>query len=384
MLLSAIGLALALHAGPPTLPPDGGGRVPGPIADDATSRVILRCDPADFATLSAELRARWPNAQILEYGTAAFDEVGGKPFVYLEVTGERIGTSPMSITLITSDGRAYLRRVTPKDAERTRVLALASANLLAAVADEDVPPDREQAVVPLPVAEVPDAPPKVEPTPPTKAPPERTPPRQREPPKPTRTRPVRSPLPPEREVWQLAVDPGAALAVPITPGPRRPSFGGDLGLTARAPRGLAFGGGTRVLLDGNAGYRLVRVRIVPAIGWVGRTRRLEWAVLVGPSFEPWRVLKNGKSQRLDGATAGFSILYGAAVRGAIGYRVRLRGAWPSSLRIGAHVDVAASALGSRRSAHVMDGMTQRSLFALGGLEIGAGLDLALWFDLRPR
>jgi hypothetical protein len=386
VLLSAIGLALALHAGPPTLPPDRGGAVPGPIADDATSRVILRCDPADFAALSTELRARWPNAEILEYGTAAFDAVGGKPFVYLEVTGERVGTSPMSITLITSDGRAYLRRVTPKDAERTRVVALASANLLAAVADEDVPPDREQAVVPLPVAEVPDAPP-VEPEPTTTTtPPVRTPPRERDDPKPPRTRPVRKPLPPERDVWQLAIDPGAVLAVPLTTRPNNPAYGGDLRLTARMPLGLAFGGETRVLFDGNGGYGLVRVRFVPAIGWVGRTQRLEFVALVGPSIEPWRVLRNGRKQTLsrDSSRDGFSQLYGAALHGALGYRVRLRGAWPSSLRIGVHVDLAASAMGKGHAVRVRESRDRPALFALGGLDLGVGLDLALWFDLRAR
>lgn len=383
MLLSAIGLALALVAGPPTLPPERG----SVVADDETSRVILRCDPADYAALSSELRARWPNAEILEYGTEAFDKVGGRPFVYLEVTGERLGDAPMSITLITSDGRAYLRRVTPKDAERTRVVAVASANLLAAVADEDVPPDREQAVVPLPTAEVPDAPP-VEPPPeppPVTTPPKETPP-PREPAKPPRERPPRSPLPPERDVWQLGINPGAALAIGLAPRSRSiaPSFGGDLRLHARAPIGVAFGGETRVLLDGHLGYRLVRVRVAPQVGWVGRLARFEWAALAGPTFEPWRVYRDGTPQALGSRERkGRSMLYGAALHGAIGYRVRLRGAWPSSLRIGAHVDFAASArgTGSPTQLRLQD---HRSLFALGGLELGVGLDVALWFDLTRR
>ncbi|HWB81998.1 MAG TPA: hypothetical protein VG755_43850 [Nannocystaceae bacterium] len=384
MLLTAIGLALALVAGPPTLPPDRGGGVE-PIAGEETSRVILRCDPADYEALSNELRARWPNAEILEYGTEAFDKVGGRPFVYLEVTGERLGDAPMSITLITSDGRAYLRRVTPKDAERTRVVAVASANLLAAVADEDVPPDREQAVVPLPTPEVPDAPP-VEPPPDTtpKPPPKETPP-PRETPKPPREKPVRPPLPPERDVWQLGLDPGAALAIGLTPRARRgPSFGGDLRVHARAPIGLAFGGELRLLLESEGGYRLVRTRVVPQVGWVGRIRRIEWAALVGPTFEPWRVLRDGNPQPLGSdRRKGRSMLYGAAVHGALGYRVRLRTAWPSSLRIGVHVDLAASARGTGRAANLLS-QNRDPLFALGGLELGLGLDLALWFDLRPR
>lgn len=384
MLLTAIGLALALVAGPPTLPPDRGGSV---VATDETSRVILRCDPADYDALSNELRARWPNAEILEYGTEAFDKVGGRPFVYLEVTGERLGDAPMSITLITSDGRAYLRRVTPKDTERARILAVASANLLAAVADEDVPPDREQAVVPLPTPEVPDAPP-VEPppdTPPKTTPPKQTPPKPT-PPKPPREEPPRPPLPPERDVWQLGLDPGAALAIGLAPrsGRRSPSFGGDLRIHARAPIGLAFGGETRVLLDGEGEYRLVRTRLVPQVGWVGRVQRIEWAALVGPTFEPWRVLRDGNPQPLGSEKRkGRSMLYGAAVHGAVGYRVRLRTAWPSSLRIGVHVDLAASARGTGSAATLLSQNRER-LFALGGLELGLGLDLALWFDLRAR
>lgn len=391
MPLSAIGLLLGLLAGPPTLPPTPGGNVPGPppTADDATTRVILRCAPEDFAALSSELRARWPGAELLEYGTPAFDRVGGRPFVYLEVTGERVGDAPMSITLITSDGRAYLRRVTPKDTERTRVLAIASANLLAAVADEDVPPDREQAVVPLPTAEVPDAPPPVEPEPKPQPKPDPVTPPPEPPPLPRTEPPPRrpEPLPAERDVWQLALDPGAALAVGLAPATRRgrPSFGGDLRVDVRAPIGLAFGTAARVLLDGVADYRLVRVRIVPGVGWVGRAGRLEWAALVGPSIEPWRVLRGGREQPLGRrGRASYSTLYGVAVHGALGYRVRLRSAQPSALRIGVHVDLAASAMASGRTARLC---TTRPctdpLFALGGLELGLGIDLALWFDLAP-
>jgi len=386
--LLAIGLLLGLLAGPPTLPPTPGGNVPGPppTADDATTRVILRCAPEDFAALSTELRARWPGAELLEYGTEAFDRVGGRPFVYLEVTGERVGDAPMSITLITSDGRAYLRRVTPKDSGRTRVVAIASANLLAAVADEDVPPDREQAVVPLPTAEVPDAPPPVEPEPKPQTvtpPPERPPPLPRTEPPPRRP----PPLPPERDAWQLAIDPGATLVVGLAPSQRRsrPSFGGDLRVDVRAPIGLAFGTAARVTIDAAADYRLVRVRIVPGIGWIGRTDRLEWAALVGPSIEPWRVLRGGREQALGRVgSAGYSTLYGVAVHGALGYRVRLRSAQPSSLRIGAHVDLATSTMASGQTARLCDSRPCTSpLFALGGLELGLGIDLAIWFDLGP-
>jgi hypothetical protein len=384
----AIGFALAslVGIGPPSLPPVPGSEptsLPA-LADDATARVIIRCDPADFAALSAELAARWPGAELLEYGTAAFDRVGTRPFVYLEVTGERVADAPQSITLITSDGRAYLRHVTPRDAERARVLAIVGANLLAAVADEDVPPDREQAVVPLPSAEVPARPPTdpVITTTPTE--PVRTPP-----PLPRTAPPVdRRAVPPSSEAdrWQLAIDPGATIVLGLAPAGAT-IFGGALELDVRAPIGLAFGGGLRVLSGTNAGHRLTRVRVAPSIGWIGRAgraRTLEWALALGPVFEPWRVLHGGEVQRL-GSHAGrsHSMLYGAALHGALGYRVRLPAAQPVALRIGVRADLAASALATGNAVRALLPRREDPLFALGGVELGLGLDLALWFDLGP-
>jgi len=354
----------------------------------ATKRIIVRCTATELELLRAELAARWPGAELLPYGVAAFEATAGRPFAYLEVTGEPVGDSPVAITLVLSDGRAYLRRVVPSDAGRARVLAVAIANLLGAVEDEDVPPDRTGVAVPTAVEDPPpvvDPPPTVitdepgpEPIPPSTTPTAPAP----DPPRRSRRR-VRT----ESGGWRVGPRAGAAIVVGLAPATRRgqPAFGGELGVDARAPRGLAFGLGVRVAGDGARDFRLVRTRIAPWLGYVARMGPLEIVAGAGPTLEPWRLRRGGDGLTLASREGrGWTILYGAAIRAGLGWWTNLRTRRPSSLRLGLDIDLALSSQSSGKAVVVRVGPTGPELFALGGVELGFTAGATWWFDVRPR
>jgi hypothetical protein len=385
-------LALALAAvtaAPPQLPD-------APVVEStATHRLIVRCSAAEFETLRAELRTRWPDAEVLPYGPAAFERVEGQPFSYLEIVGERVGDAPVAITLVLSDGRAYLRRVVLSDAERARVLAVAIANLLGAVEDEDVPPDRINVEVPTPldvpgpaVEPEPEPPVAVEPTPtPTPTPPLPLAILDDEPePTPERgaTRRVRRPA---SDPWRLGARAGLGLLVGLGPRARwgRPAFGGELAVDARAPRGLALGAALRVVGDGAQDFALVRTRLAPSIGYVGRVRQFEYAVGAGPTLEPWRLRSGGDGRTLASRSGrSWTVLYGGAIHAAAGWWTRLRTRAPSSLRLGVRADVAVSGHASGKAVVIRTVPMGPKLFALGGFELALTAEATWWFDLRPR
>lgn len=385
-------LALALAGvtlAPPQLPD-------APVVETtATQRLIVRCSAAEFETLRAELRARWPDAEVLPYGPAAFERVEGRPFSYLEIVGERVGDAPVAITLVLSDGRAYLRRVVPSDAERARVLAVAIANLLGAVEDEDVPPDRINVEVPTPL-DVPATEPETEPPPPQEVAPTPTPTPapplpvaivEPEPPPAPERGSTRRPRRPATDPWRLGARAGVGLLVGLGPRARRggPAFGGEVGVDARAPRGLAFGAALRIVGDGAQDFALVRTRLAPSVGYVGRVRRFEYAVGAGPTFEPWRLRSDGDGRTLASREGrSWTVLYGGAIHGAAGWWTRLRTRAPSSLRLGVRADVAASAHTSGKAVVIRTDPAGPELFALGGIELALMAEATWWFDVRPR
>ncbi len=357
-----------------------------PAGGSATSRIILRTTAVADAELQRELHARWPDAELQPYGSAAFTHFAGTPHVYVEVLGELVGQGPIAITLITSDGRAYVRQVVVGAAAgaRARVLAVEVANLLAAVTDEDVPPDRTDVAMPTP--QVPQQPPPAAAVVVTRRPHEtRVPPPRVEPAPPRRDEPAPPADEPRR--WQLGPVADASLLLGLAPVGRRgrPGFGGRVGLGARAPIGAAFGAAVRLVGDSALAYRLVRTRIDVHAGWIGRRGQLEGGVLVGPTIEPWRVRGHGRGLDLGSRRgAGWTVLYGAAVRGVIGYAWRVPER-PLRLRLGLGAELAGSALASGRAVRVWLAQQSAPLFALGGFELSVGIDAAIWFDLpAPR
>ncbi|MBX7077886.1 MAG: hypothetical protein K1X88_01785 [Nannocystaceae bacterium] len=355
------------------------------VTEAATARVILRTTAVAVGELERELHARWPDAELQTYGSAAFTRFAGTPHVYVEVLGEAVGDSPIAITLITSDGRAYVRQVVVGAAAgaRARVLAVEVANLLAAVTDEDVPPDRTDVAMPTPQVPRQGPPPAAVVI--TRRPHDPVPP-----PRVTVTPPPRDePTPPlhEPRVWQLGPAADASLLLGVAPVGRRgrPGFGGRVGIDARAPVGVAFGAAVRLVGDSALAYRLVRTRIDVHAGWIGRRGQLEGGVLLAPTLEPWRVRGHGRGLDLGSRRgAGWTVLYGAALRGVIGYAWRVPDR-PLRLRLGLGAELAGSALASGRAVRVWLAQLSAPLFALGGFELSVGIDAAIWFDLpAPR
>lgn len=363
----------------------------GPSESRPTRRLIVRTSAVDFEVLRAELRTRWPDAEVLPYGVAAFEQVGGSEFAYLEIIGERFGDAPVSITLVLSDGRAYLRRVVLSDASRARVLAVALSNLLGAVDDEDVPPDQVNVAVPTPT-DVPE--PLVEPPQPevptigqpgpSSVPAPRPPAESDD----DRLAHVRSESPlAAGPRWRIGVRGDLSLLLGLAPAGRRgrPTFGGGLALDARTPRGLGFGAGVRVVGDSALEYRMIRTRLAPWLGYIGRVGSLEFVVGAGPTVEPWRLRRDGRGRTLSSREGdSWTILYGAGLRAGLGWWTALRTAAPSSLRLGVAAELAASTQGSGKSVRVDAGQFGPELFTLGGVELALAAEAAWWFELRPH
>lgn len=363
-------LLLALAAAEPSAtaavaPAPGVARDPPPLVVHATAIPV--------ADLRRELGRRWP--ELVIFDRDGFVEVDGEPFVYVEILGETIGEAPLSVTLIVSDGRAYVRQVTPGE-DRARAVALVVGNLLEAILTEDVPPDFSAQIpgriarpTPPPIRRVARPQPAPAPSPA---------------PAPTPT-PVVVREPPPR--WRIGVQAHAQLVLGLVPSRRgTPTFGGGSSALARAPRGLSFGVAARWTTAEASGYRLLRTRVSALVGWTGIAGELEWSALVGPSVEPFAVSRGGDRRALAGLS-GRSVLFGAAAIAAVGYRVRLPGPQPTSLRVGIHFELASSVLDSGGAAQVLvrEAAGDRLLFGAGGLEAALGADLTVWFDLgRPR
>jgi hypothetical protein len=343
----------------------------------ALRTIIVRTTPVSFAALRAELAPRWPEGELLEVGAEAFARVEGTSFSYLEIVGDPVGSAPVEITLILSDGRAYVRRSAVVGDDRARALAIAIANLLGAVADEEVPPDRTDAEIPGDVDD--------EPTPPEQPPPEPVvaPPIERAPP----PDPPVAPRP-----WQLGLQGGAGALVGLAPAERRtrPAFGGGVRPSFRAPVGVAVGTSLRIAGQSRQGHRLTRMRVGVDVAYVGRARELEWIVGVGPTIEPFAVTSSGQRSTLGRTTgSGATVLYGGALFVSLGYRIALPAKVRplSSVRIGVTTELAESVLASGASARVLlptDDGDAETLFSLGGTELSIGVDVTLWFDLVRR
>lgn len=381
--MNAVIVALALwlaHAPPAS---DGVPEPPSVASDrEATRRLIVQSGGLDFAKVRDELAARWPDAEIHEYGADAFAAIGDRSFAYVEVIGEGFGDAPISLTVVMSDGRAYVRSIAPSDNQRARSLALGLANLLGAIHDEDVPPDRTDVAVPIvPPEPLPDPDPEPEPPPDPDPDPPPIEPEPEPEPKP-RPAPVRR----EPTSWQIGARSLLLVAMGLGPSGRRSRVagGGTLGVDARHRNGLVIGAELRLLGQGALDHGLLRSRIRPAVGFFGRGRRIEYGATIGPVLEPWRLFSNGRGQTLSSSEgSGWTILYGAALTAAVGWFTPLPTTRPSWLRLGAELDVAASVGGSGKAALIRHPV-RGELFGLGGVELGVGVGATWWFEISRR
>lgn len=323
--------------------------------------LVLRNDGIALDDLAAALALRIPDLPIVRESPAT------GAFVFVAVRTDPATPVRHQIGVITSDGAAYFRAVDTGADPPARVLASMLANLLVSIAEGSVRPDRTDVAIPPPEAELPQ--PAPEPAPPPQPQPEPEPPPIQQPvPKTT------PPPPPPR--WELALNLAGALDLAAGP-PRFASTlaaaGGSLGLDLRHRRGALLGLELRTVGRGAADHSLVRLRVAALAGYALRRGRFELPIALGLAIEPWW---------LDGGVT-VRPLYGAFLRTTPGlYLAQDRGPL-RGLRVGPRLELGGSFLVD--DGPQVAGISQQAapnnteLFRLGGLELGLGLELTLWF-----
>ena len=380
-------LAIALLA-PPPLPAAAASvhaQTPEPAPHTAVDTVVLRADGLDAAALRAALTRRRPDLTVRD---DAPPDVTRSAFV------EVVAALPdVTLDVVLADGRAYHRTLHTGTAPGERAAARLLVQLLAAIAEQRVEPERRDVpipawtrdaarepettlAVPEPPPTIPEPPAAIEPSPQLPAPP------LVDPPAPTiKKTATRGPL-----ELGLAADFTAALG--LSP-PRDVStlrgLGGALRLDLRLPRGLVIGVAARGLARRADDLALARLRGAATLGYLHRRARLELLTSAGLSFETWRVRQAGDGVYYAEPGADTRpLLIGALVRVAPG--VRLTPGRRVAVRLGAWLELAGSWLPTGASARLArtyhDGQPPTPVFALGGLELAMGLELAAWFTLR--
>lgn len=331
----------------------------------------------DEAALLAALRLRLPQPTVEAHGGAPPVE---SPHVYVQVVRAPDGMG--ELRAITSDGRAYAQRFVIEVGQEVRVAASTAANLLFAIEQGAVAPDRVDVEIPKGEAEsvVPEP---GEPVVPVVPEPEPAP-------------ELVTAAPVAAKVAEPVVVPGWELAVLLNGGGvvglGAPSYagalaggGGGLGVELRGRRGGALALDVRGLGRGGAAFVVGRVRVGVAGGYVWRRGRFELPAFVGASIEPWWAGQSGAVAKIfDGASAvGRAPLIGGYVRVTPAARLVVGRRKAMAVRVGPRVELAGSFAvdGGARVVGLADSSGQAQA-RLGGLELGLGLDVALEFSLR--
>lgn len=336
----------------------------------------LRINGVDAGAFARELSLRLPEVPVVSH-EAPLEASGFLVFVDLQPS-----TKPRSftLTLVTSDGRAYDRAIDADPSSSTddvvRLLAGNVANLVSAIEAGTETADRRDVPMPAPVAT-----PVVCPTCP-EVPPVRvdTPP----------TAPVsRPPAPPPFElgVGLLAAS-ATGLGAPAD-ADRFVGGGGAVGLWMRHRSGLLVGTELRVL-----GHRLpldtslVRTRVGLALGYAWRRGAFELATTAALGVEPWWVRAGGRASDLgdtSGRAAPRRPLLGGGVSIVPAHRFS---AGAVDVRLGPRVELSASsAIGDRgRVAQLLVNQAGelRTVGRLGGWELALGLDVVIWIPVRTK
>jgi hypothetical protein len=329
---------------------------------EATELRALRVEVVGFAeeAVLAALRLRLPRLEVARHA----DPPGAPPDAFVRVS--RSAADAGEIQVIAADGRAYARRFAVEVEQEVRVVATTTANLLFAVEQGTLPPDREGVAMP-------------------DAPSERTAPRAVTTGPAEGTTPRTPPRPRAATRWELAlaVHGAAALAVgPPRAGGALAAGGGGLGLEVRAPRGAALalelrGAGVRGDEVGAA-----RLRVAVGAGYVLRRGRFELPVLLALAVEPWWATLGGRGAPVfaGAAAARRSPLIGGYLRVEPALRVALARGPVRGLRIGPRIELGGSFVvdGGARVAVLADAEGTPQV-RLGGLELAVGVGAALQF-----
>ncbi|MCH9682765.1 MAG: hypothetical protein K0V04_15120 [Deltaproteobacteria bacterium] len=304
----------------------------------------------------------WPDQPRERFGLYAVATV--------QLDGER-----MKITVVLSDGRAYYRTVRATAEGAPRLAASTIANLLAAIEEDELPPDEKD--VPLPPEQEPPEQPVVE----TPADPPPLP--EVEPEIITEPEP---PLPLEVEVIGAGALGGAL-------GPPAPSGfvggGGVLGLELRWPSGAVASVAARSHWHRPDALVVGRTRLSVGGGYAWRRGRFSLRTVLAFDVEPWGVRRAGARERVgypDGERRGFGLQLGGHLRVVPAYRVPLGSRL--ALRVGPRLEVGGSALGraagiARLVVADQDG-GRTTVARVGGLELFGGIELGLAWSVPRR
>ncbi len=366
--------------------------------------VLIRPGPVDFDALRDALSVRAPGRAIHRFGDPDApslrddddDDARRGLFVDIEevaevadATDDPAPAAPaeleadapeamttLRLTMIQSDGRAYLRELETPISD-ARAVALVLANTMAAIEEEAIAPDREQVTLPEP-ALAPEYDMSI-----------KTPEEERdaivEPPPPAPSAANSSSQSAERPPprLELGLDLSPSFAAVLGPGRIQglSGGGGELRLTTRFPVGASAALGLRLLTRGVDNSRALRARVTLGGGYVLRLGEVEFAALAGFTIEPWTLLGE---QTPIGELDSRALLLGGLASASVGYRLSPRARPNLRMRVGGRLELSGSTLLSGQAVELVDAQSEALLFGLGGFELLLGLDVALWFDVPSR
>lgn len=329
--------------------------IPLVVVDSATVDNELR----DELALRLGTRRLEPSAALVDAPTERFAWVGVTP-----------SGSQRLLEVVLSDGRAYSRLVDAPPDQLARATAGALVNMLDAIEDGRLAPERTGVAVPLPVAVVDPAPP-VPTTAPTPAVVE--PPRAPEPVPPT---------------WWLGPRLGGEVVFGVGPPTSEGGLvagGATIGVDAMHRRGGLVAADVRVAARSTDALQVIRVRVALGGGWVLRRGRFALPLRAAISIEP--VVSRGATLRdRDGVSASPRPLVGALVHGSPSVVWWLRSG-RAAVRASIELEAAASMEARAEPGvvrYVEAGDAARGLGRAGGVELAAGLGLGAWFAVAPR
>lgn len=350
------------------------------------ARVWLRGVGLDEAALVEAVAARLTDKQILAAGQAVSASEGLVALCHVTAQGGQL-----ALEVVLGDGRVYQRQIAAKADGRERAAARLIASTLASIEDETARPDRRDGVLVLP-ARTPEGPTAIEapvvneaaatsvvpdaaetPMPPVAPEPEAAA---------VANMPSGTEAPPRTLELGVALAPGALFGLGAPPvGAGLAGGGGGLRLDLKLGRGVLLGAGFRGLVRVHDGLTLARLRGALAVGYLLRRGAFELAAQAGPTLETWQVREGGAAVTYTTTSSGgAALLLGGLARAALGGRVVRRRV---SARLGGYVELAGSARASGRIPQIAREPGLAPVFVLGGAELSVGLEVELWFVLRP-
>lgn len=363
VLASTIALALLARtpAQPPGDPTDGPG-ASSPVRETRISTAILRADGFDRGELTRAIQLRLPALSLIEAGSEVPQVRDGSLRAFIEL--RRQSPTQLELTLILADGRAYLRALEVDAEAPAREAASALANLIAAIEDDAVVPDKSD--VPLPPALIASEQAPPQPVPAASCP---------------EPAPAPTPPPPPAPRWELAPTLRVGASLGLTPLRGLRGVGPGLGLNARAPSGLLLALDLQYLGRALQDLQVQRLRIALGVGYALRRGAFELPIAALLGVEPWRLAGDLGRVPISSTLGPPRPLIGLGLRLAPGLRATL-GRSGAQLRAGLNLELWASGEATRGLGHPELRLPNAAL-SLGGLELNLGLELGVWFPVGP-